>query len=177
MNPVLADPPARHDHQVTGSDFFCVRGPAVDSGRHDSGCAAVYERLAQVSLVKDDAAVDGRDAAFVAAMFDAFPHALINPSRMQDAGRQLLFVERRGKAKHICVKNQFGSQACAEGIAVDADNAGERPSVRIERRGRIMRFDLKDEIVMIIELDDSRVINKNGEAEILFPFGFTDSGR
>ena len=86
-------------------------------------------------------------------------------------------MKGRGKAKHIGVENSLRAHARAEGIAVDADNAGQRSTVRIQRGRRIVRLHLEDQIVIVIEFDDARVIHKNGKAKIFLAFGLADFGR
>ena len=93
---------------------------------------------------------------------------------MQNAGRQFLFMERRGKAKHISIEDQFCAQARAERIAVDADNARQRATVGIQRGRRIVRLHFEDQIVIVIEFDDTRVIDKNRKTKILLAFGLAD---
>jgi len=96
---------------------------------------------------------------------------------MQNAGRQFLFMKRRGKAKDIRIEDELRADACAERIAVHAYDAGERSAVGIKRRGRIVRFDFKNQIRLIVELNDARVVNEDGQAEIFLAFGFADFGR
>ena len=174
MNAVFADAAAGHDDQVAGFDFFLMRWFSVDARGHDAGGAAINQRFAQESFVKNNAAVDRGNAAFVSAVFHAFAHAFVNAARMKNARRQFLFMKRRGKAEDIGIENQFCAQAGAERIAVDADNAGERSAVGIKGGRRIMRFHFENQIVIIVEFDYSGIIHKHGKAEIFFAFGFAD---
>ncbi len=86
-------------------------------------------------------------------------------------------MKGRGKAKHIGIENQFCADACAERIAVDADNTGERSAVRIECGWRIVRLHLENQIGIVVEFDYTGVIHKNGKTEILLSFGLADFGR
>jgi len=174
VNPVLADAAARHDDQVAGDDFLRMCGFAVETGRHDPGGAAVNEGLAEIPLVEDDAAVDRGNAALVAAVLDALANALVDAARMQDAFGQRLCVIGRRETEDIGIENQFGAFPGAEGIAVDADDARERPAVGIKRRGRIVRFHLEDQVVVVIEFDDAGVVHKNGQAPVLLAEAFAD---
>ena len=74
--------------------------------------------------MEHDGTVDGRDAALVAAMLDAGHHAFENPARVQQTRRQFLLVERRGKAEDIGIEQQLPALPGAEGVTVDADDAG-----------------------------------------------------
>ena len=110
-------------------------------------------------------------------MLYSFAHAFVDAARMENAGRQFLFVKGRGKAKHIGIKNQLGADARAERIAVDADNTGERSAIGIKSGWRIVRLYFKNQICIVIEFDDAGVIHKNRETEILLAFGLADFGR
>ena len=176
VNAVFADASAGHDDHIARFYFLGVRRFAIELRGHDAGGAAVNQGFAKIPFIKNNAAVDRGNAAFVAAVFHAFAHAFVNTARMQNAGRQFLFVKRRGKAKDIGIENQFCAHAGAERIAVDADNAGQRSAVGIKRGWRIVRLYFEDQIVIIIEFDHTGVIHKHGKAEIFFAFGLADFG-
>jgi len=36
----------------------------------------------------------------------------VDAARMENAGRQFLFIKGRGKAKHVCVENRFAPMPC-----------------------------------------------------------------
>ena len=99
---------------------------------HDAACPAIHKGLTEKPFIKDNAAVYRRDAAFIAAVLNAFPHAFKNTPRVQYARRQLFFMKRRSKAEHISVKNQLCRLARADGIAVHAHDTGQSPAVRVK---------------------------------------------
>ena len=58
--------------------------------RDQADSAAEYKWIAEIALVKEDSAVDGRNADAVAIVADAGHHALHHLDRMQHSGRQAL---------------------------------------------------------------------------------------
>jgi len=104
VDAVLADASAGHDNQIARPDVFLMGGFALDARGHDAGRSAVHQGFAQESLVKNNAAVDGRDAAFVPAVFHPLAHPFVNAARMQDARRQFLLMKRRRKAEYIGIE-------------------------------------------------------------------------
>ena len=132
VNAVLADATARHDDQIARFDFFLMCRFSLDPRGHYSGCAAVNKGLAQESFIKNNAAVNSGDAAFIPSVFHAFAYSFINPARMENTRRQFLFMKRRSKTKNIGIENQLCSEACAKWIAVDANYAGKRSTIGIK---------------------------------------------
>ena len=174
MDAVLADPAPGHDDQIPWFNRFFMAGLAVHDSRHEPGRTAEDQRFAAEALVKDDGAVDGRNAAFVAAMLHPFNHPFEDSPRVQESCGERLGVERIGKAEDIGVEDQFRPLAGAERIAIDADNAGQCPAVRVEGRGGVVGLDLEDQRMSVVELDDPGVVLEDGQAEITLPQLFPD---
>ena len=80
MDAVLTDPSAAHHDIVARSDPLLVARLAVYEGRHNTACPAIDEGFAQKAVVEYEGAVDSRNAALVAAVLDAFPYAVKDPS-------------------------------------------------------------------------------------------------
>src|SRR5919106_3850244 len=93
-------------------------------------------------------------------------HAFEDTLRMQQTGRQWLGIVRWGKTKHIGVEEQAATQAGAKGITVDPQNAGDGAAIWVESAWRIMRFDLHDQIPLVVEFDHASVVVKDGEEPI-----------
>ena len=146
---------------------FSWRRLAVDLGRHEPGRAAEHQRLAGEALVEDQGAVHRRDAALVAAVLDPFHDPFVDPARVQQARRQRLVVERVGEAEDVGIEDQLGPHAGAERVAVDADDAGQRPAVGIQGRRGVVGLDLEDQRPVVVEADDAGVVLEDREAEIL----------
>ena len=85
MNPVGADPPAGHDHQIAGPRGLLLAGASVDGHGQAPDGAAEDQRLAQVAAVEDLPAAPVRDAALVAAVDHPFVYAVAYAPRMQQA--------------------------------------------------------------------------------------------
>ena len=94
MNSVFADTAAGHNNHVARHYFFGMGGLAVEPCGHDAGRAAINQGFAKKAVIKDNAAVDRGNTAFIAAVFDAFADAFVNAARMKNPGRQLLFIKR-----------------------------------------------------------------------------------
>ena len=59
-----------------------------------------------------------------------------------------------------------GAAAGAEGVAVDADDAGQSAAVGIERRRRIVGLDLKDQRPVVVEADHPGVVLEHRKAKV-----------
>ena len=87
VNAVLADAPARHDNPVARVNRLFPRiAPLILRG-HDAARPAIHERLAGVAVIKNNRAVDRRNARFVAAVLNPFAHAVKNAFGVQLAGQ------------------------------------------------------------------------------------------
>ena len=166
VNSVLSDAAPRHHDAIARQDLLCVTALSVDSGRHDSTGAAIHEGLPEVTLVKYQASVHRRDAAFVPAVFHPFPDPFVDPPRVENPLRQGFFIVGRGEAEDIRVEDQLGPHAAAERVSVHADDTGKSAAVRIERRRGVVGFHLEDEVPVFVEADDSRIVDENGEAPV-----------
>ena len=145
-----------------------------DPGGHDPSRPAVDKGFSEIALVEDEAAVHGRDAAFVAAVLHPLPHPLVDPPRVEDPLRQRFCVVGRRKAEDVRVEDEFRPPAAAERVAVHADDAGQRTAVGVQRRGRVVGFHLENEVPIVVEADDPRVVGKDGETPVVRPHPFPD---
>ena len=166
VDPVLADPAAGHDDQVAGEDLLGVGDLPVELGGHDPAGAAVDQGLSQVALVEDEAAVDRRDAALVAAVLHPLAHPFVDPPRMEDPRGQGLVVVGRRKAEDVGVEDELRPLAAAEGVAVDADDPRQGAAVGVEGRGGVVGLHLEDQVPVVVEADDPGVVGKDGEAPV-----------
>src|SRR5208283_232407 len=89
--------------------------------------------------------------------------------------RYRTFVVGWGKAKDIRIEEEAGAFARPEGVSVDAYDTGEGAPVWVKGRGRIVRFNLKRQVVLVIKLDDPCVVLEYGKAEILLSGRLADS--
>ena len=163
-------PPVMTMRSPTSARFSCPGRPC-SMRRHQRRGAAVDQRLAGEALVEDDRAVDGRDAALVAAVLDPLDHPFEDPPRMEQPRRQRLVVEGRGEAEDVGVEDQLRAATGAEGVAVDADDAGQRAAVGIEGGGRVVGLDLEDQGPVVGEADHPGVVLEDREAEVPLPLG------
>ena len=72
-----------------------------------------------------------------------------------------------GKAEDIRIAEGLGAQARAHRVANDAANSRVGAAVRFNGTGVIVRFDFEDHVIVIVELDDARVIRENLDAPIV----------
>ncbi|KAF5037391.1 hypothetical protein DSECCO2_565120 [anaerobic digester metagenome] len=167
MDAVLADAAAGHDDAVAREGPLLVARPAGHGGRHGADGAAEDQGFAQEALVEDDGAVDRRDARLVAAVLHALAYALEDAARVQQARRQLAFMEGGGEAEHVGVAQEVGAHARAHGVAVHADDAGQCSAVWVQGRGAVVGLDLDADVHVVAEADDAGVVLEHGQAEIV----------
>ena len=149
-------------------------GSPFEPGGHDPPRAAVDEGLSQVALVEDEAAVHRGDAALVPAVLHPFPDPLVDPPRVEDPLRQGFVIVGRGETEDVGVEDELRPLPAAEGVPVDADDAGQRAAVGVERRGRVVGLHLEDEVPVVVEADDPGVVGKDGEAPVVRPHPLPD---
>src|SRR6185503_84435 len=83
MNPIASRPSAHDDDRIA-----IARGFADLVARDETDAAAENQRIAEISLVKIDRAVDGGDANAVAVVAHAGDDLLQDASRMNDPARE-----------------------------------------------------------------------------------------
>ena len=149
-------------------------GSPLISGGHDPPGAAVDQRLSEVAVVEDEAAVDRGDAALVPAVLHPFPDPLIDPPRVEQPLRQGFVVVGRRKTEDVRVEDELRPLSAPEGIPVDADDARERPAVGVEGRGGVVGLHLEDEVPVVVESDDPGIVVENGEAPVVRPHPLPD---
>ena len=163
VDPVLPDASADHHDPVAGGRLLDVRGTPRRLDRHPADRAAVDQRLAEVPLVEVLPAARVRHARLVAAVDHAGVDAVADAARMEQPRGKRAFVVRRAEAVAPDVREQLGAEAGAERIAVHADDAGDRPAVRIQGRRAVVRLDLVDEVVALGRGDDAGVVVEDGD--------------
>ena len=134
MNAVVTNPATDHVDDVACDGGFHVRRASVSKGpRHDAHGPAVHQGFPNIAVIKDDRSVHRRNPGFVST--DAYP--CVNPSQhprgVEQVVGQVSFPIGRTKAKHIGVRNGSGTQTRTENVTIDADNAGHRPAVGVQR--------------------------------------------
>ena len=94
---------------------------------------------------------------------------------MQYAFRQFVVgkVGRR-KAEYVRVENGLSAQARPERIANDPADTRIRAAVRVQRGRMVMRLHLEDEMKIVVELDDPRIVDEHGYALVARAFGTAD---
>ncbi|OPY05270.1 MAG: hypothetical protein A4E66_02463 [Syntrophus sp. PtaB.Bin001] len=107
-------------------------------------------------------------------MFHTFSNPFIDAPGMEDAWRQRLVMEGRGKAENIRVENEFCTFSRPEGVSVHAHDSRQGAAVRIERGRRVVGLHLENQIIFIIEFNDSCIIDKDRKAPVLRPQLFPD---
>ena len=78
-------------------------------------------------------------------------------------------VIRRGKAQHVSVEEETTALASPEGVAVDAHDAGHSAAIGVEGRGGIVRFDLHDQVPLVVELDHAGVVIEHRDQPVDLP--------
>ena len=65
---------------------------------------------------------------------------------------------RQPEAEDIGVQNRLRTEPRAERIPNHAADTGARTSIRLNRRGMVVRLHLKNEVIGIVKFDDAGVI-------------------
>ena len=139
VDAVGANSPTDHVHQVAGFSGFRVTRAAVGKRRrHQPNRAAVHQRLADVAVVEHDGAVDRRDARFVAAHTHAGMDAPQHAARVEEVGGKVALPIGWAEAEDVGVGDGASAQAGPKDVAVDAHDAGHRPTVGVKRGGGIV---------------------------------------
>src|SRR5437879_3745703 len=113
MNAVASGAPAYRDDKVAR-----LRLLAAAVYRNQPHRAAEDERVAEITLVEADGAIDGGDAHAVAVVAHSGHDAFQDLNRVQHARRQQLGRRiGRGEAKDVGVANRPSPKAGAERIA------------------------------------------------------------
>jgi hypothetical protein len=90
-------------------------------------------------------------------------HPLADAPRVEESRRALAVVERGREAVPPHVGEELRPAPGAERVAVDADDPRDGAAVRIERRRRVVRLDLVDEVVPLVEGDDPGVVVEDAD--------------
>ena len=86
---------------------------------------------------------------------------------MEQPFRHILLIgERRTEAVAPDVDQEVGSLAGAERVAVDADDAGHRAAVGIERRRAVVGLDLVDQVDLVVEVDHAGVVAEDRDQPV-----------
>jgi hypothetical protein len=127
--------------------------------RQNAQAAAVNQRIGGVARMVVDGTVDGGDTHLVTVIFNALNHAVGDARRMQHIGGQVGVVQvGRAEAEYIGIGD--GAGADAQNVAHYAAHAGISPAKRVERRGVVVGFGLKRQVVSVVEFDDAGIVHK-----------------
>ena len=172
VDAVFSDSSASHHDEVASVRSLDGRVHVADLLRENAARAAEDERFTRVPVIENDGSVHRRNAALVPAMLDTSAHSVEHPLWMKKPRRKLFVVIGRGKTEDVRVEDELGSDACARGVSIDADDSGQRPAIGVEGGWAVVRLDLTDKIPVVVELDNPRVIVKNGDKPVHLPADF-----
>ncbi len=79
--------------RISGTNVLGMGGFPIDPCGHDPTGPAVDQRLAEKTVVKDNAAVHGGDAALVAAVLHALAHPFIDAPRVENSPGKGLVIK------------------------------------------------------------------------------------
>ena len=154
MDAVATCAPAQ-DHDSVSRLRLCWMGPFW---QQPNG-AAEDKRIAQVTLVVNDRAVDCRQAKLVGVVADSGHDAVLDAGGMKNAcwqfvGRQVLGAE----AEHVCAGDWPGRNG--DDVAYDAADAGICPAKGFESGWVIVCFYFECQIKLIVKFDDAGIVDK-----------------
>ena len=156
VDAVASGAPAQGDDAIAG---LCIAGDEVRG--HNPDAAAVDERVADVSVVERDRAVNGGDAHAVAVVADTGDDLCEDLARWEASGGDAVRVWVRD-AEDIGGGNGLGGQAGADDVAYAAADAGGGAAVGLEGGGVVVGLDLDAHGVVVVEADDARVVDEYG---------------
>ena len=136
------------------------RAASWDASRGE-GCPGNHRRPAgwPCAGIVEERAVDRGDAHLVAVILDTGNDAAGDAPRMQHARRQRLEGQvLRAKAEHVRIGNR--PRADPDHIPHYAAHARVGPAKRLQCRRMVVGFDLKSQVVLIVELHNARVVYK-----------------
>ena len=126
----------------------------------DAQTTAEDQRVGGVAGIVEERAVDRGDAHFVAVVLDAGNHAAGDAPRMQHTGRQVASKGRSCGPKQSTSVLAIGRALTPDHIAHHAAHARVGAAKRLQRRRVVVGFDLKSQVVLIVELHNARVVHK-----------------
>src|SRR2546421_2110381 len=135
--------------------------PRMTAVGQDTQAATEHQRVAEVSLVIEDRAIDRRYTHLIAVVTHAIDYATGNAPRREDAGWQL--VDRRirwTKAENVGTGDRLRGDA--QHVADDATHTCICSTERLYGRGMVMCFNLKSDILRPGKTDDARIIAESG---------------
>ena len=167
MNPIAAHLAAGHvDHITRAGRLHVALAPIGQTTGHDADGAAVYQWLAEITLVEHHRSVDRRYARFVAARAHSRVHPAHHSGWVEQSLGDVAAPVRWTEAEDIGVGNRASTQTCAEDVTVDADDAGHGAAVGVESARRVVRLHLHAQAPVVIPGDDSGIVVEHAQQPV-----------
>ena len=80
----------------------------------------------------------------------------------------------RGEAEDVGIADRLGAHAGAHRVADHAADARVGPAVGLQGRGVIVRLDLEDHVVLVVEADHAGVVAEDAHAPVVGPRSSAD---
>ena len=110
MDPVRTHSSADHVDNVSGGRGFVVRFSSVRKcARHQSYCSAVNEWFSEISVIKDNRAIDGWNSRFVSTRSNPSVHASENTRWVEEPFRYVARVVRWTEAEYVGICDWAGA--------------------------------------------------------------------
>ena len=118
-------------------------------------------------MIKEYGAIDRGNSHAISVITDARHNTFHHTPRVQHPRRNLIgWGFGRSKAKHIGVANGLRTEARSQRIPNHATDTRIRTTVRLNGRRSIMRLDLKSDVVVIGEANNTSVVLKHTDAPV-----------
>ena len=165
MNPITSRFSANRDNHIVGLDFL-----ERFVFWQDADVATKHQWIADISIVKIDRTVDGRNSHSITVVTDTRYHALHHATWMKHSVGDLIRRSVRiCKTKYIRIANRFCTQPRSKCVTNDATNSSIGSTIRLNRGRTVVSFNFEGDIDFIIECDNARVVFENTNAPVVVP--------
>src|SRR5215471_8409573 len=155
-----------HDNTVPWHGAFDMRRLVTKARWHQAAGATKHQRFAEEARVEHYRTIHVWNTALVGTILNTAMHTLEHPLWIQQTRWQRLSIVKRRKAQHIRVEQETTPFPRPKGVAIDSHNAGDGPAIGVEGRRGIVRFDLHDQVPLVIQLDHTSVVMKHRDQPV-----------
>ena len=162
VNAIAPGAPTESDNQIAGLHRFIA--PILGN---QTDVATIDEWIPCIAWVEQDCTVSCRNPHTVAVVSHTRDNAFENPFRMECAFGKFVVAEiGKTETENIRVQNRLRAKTCAERVPNHPTDACACAAIRLDCGGVIMRFDLENDIILIIKLNDACVVRENGDTPL-----------
>ena len=162
MNAIAPGPSTDGDNQIIGLYRFIapILGDQTD-------IATIDEWISRIARIEQDCTVRGWNPHAIAVVAHARDNTFEDPFGMERTLGQFVIAKiRQTEAENIRVQNRLRAKPRTERVSNYSTDPCACAAVRLNCGGMIVRFDLENDIIVIIKLNDTCVIGENGDTPL-----------